>query len=300
MPATDRPPTLARCLAALQNGTDAPDELIVVERADAPGPAAARNVGIASATSDVVVFVDADVVVHSDALARLRQAFAADAGLAAVFGAYDDRPEDGGTVSGFRNLLHHHVHASSAGPATTFWAGLGAIRCDALLALDGFDAARYPVPSIEDVELGSRLHAAGGRIELRPDIQGTHLKQWSLVDMVRTDFARRGLPWVALLLDGGCDPRALNLGWHHRASAVASIALVGAAATRRPRLAAAAAASLVALNASFYSLLVRRRGPVQALAGVPLHVLHHLTGGAALAAGVALRAARDRESRRRP
>ena len=35
---------------------------------------------------------------------------------------------------------------------------------------------------------------------------------------------------------------------------------------------------LVALNRSFYTLLARRRGRLQAAAGVGLHVLHHVVG----------------------
>jgi hypothetical protein len=47
--------------------------------------------------------------------------------------------------------------------------------------------------------------------------------------------------------------------------------------------------AFVALNADFYRLLLRRRGPVQAAAGVGLHVLHHLSGIAAVPAAVARR-----------
>src|ERR687894_766679 len=92
-----------------------------------------------------------------DELSRIEAAFADDPGLTALFGSYDDRPEAPGAVSGFRNLLHHHVHQGGAGPARTFWAGLGAVRRDAFVAAGGFDEGRYPVPSIEDIELGMRL-----------------------------------------------------------------------------------------------------------------------------------------------
>ena len=71
-------------------------------------------------------------------------------------------------MSAFRNLLHHHVHQQAAGPATTFWAGLGAVRREAFLASAGFDAERYPVPSIEDIELGMRLAPTAARIGLDP------------------------------------------------------------------------------------------------------------------------------------
>ena len=85
--------------------------------------------------------MDADVAVHADAFRRIRAAFTADPGLTAVFGSYDDDPPALGAVSGFRNLLHYHVHQSSAGPAGTFWAGLGAVRRDAFAEAGGFDSA---------------------------------------------------------------------------------------------------------------------------------------------------------------
>ncbi|MQA76506.1 MAG: glycosyltransferase, partial [Solirubrobacterales bacterium] len=201
VPATDRPPTLGRCLAALRASTAAPEELIVIDRPPGAGPAAARNAGAESVASELVAFVDADVEVWPDALGRLRERLTADPGLVAAFGSYDDAPAAPGAVSRFRNLLHHHVHTASPGPAETFWAGLGAVRRDAFLAVGGFAADRYPEPAIEDIELGMRLRAAGGRIELDPWSRGTHHKRWSLAEMVRTDLLRRGIPWVRLRLE---------------------------------------------------------------------------------------------------
>lgn len=285
VPATDAPPTLARSLEAIRSGSRAPDELLAITEPPGSGPAAARNEGARRASGEVLVFVDADVVVHPDALARIERAFAADPRLTAVFGSYDDRPEAPGAVSGFRNLLHHHVHHAGAGAAETFWAGLGAVRRDDFLAAGGFDAERYPRPSIEDIELGMRMLARGARVELEPAIQGTHLKSWSLAEGVRTDFARRGVPWVELLARSG-GSTALNLGWGHRLSAAASIAALAALARRRPLPAAAAAAVLVIANRDLYALILRRRGATQATAAVGLHALHHLTAAAALAAGL--------------
>lgn len=301
VPATDRPATLPRCAAALQRAAVAagPVEILVVTGPRGLGVCAARNTGAERASGDVLVFVDSDVEVHADALARIRAAFAGDAGLAAVFGSYDDAPP-GGTVAAFRNLLHHHVHHGGAGPASTFWSGLGSIRRDAFLAAGGFDGERYPHPSIEDVDLGARLAAAGARIALDPAIQGTHLKAWTLRSMVRTDFARRGVPWVALLLATGRASTALNLGWRHRASALACAAGVVGLLTRRPAAALAALLVLLGANRDFYGLLARRRGAVAAAAGVGLHVVHHLTALAAVPAGVVVHLrerVRDRRQR---
>jgi hypothetical protein len=293
VPATNRPATLGRCLAAVRTAAGAGDELLVVDAPPAAGPARARNDGARRASAEVLVFVDADVEVHRDALERIRAAFAGDPGLTAIFGSYDDAPAAAGPISAFRNLLHHHVHQSGAGAATTFWAGLGAVRREAFLAAGGFDDLRFPRPSIEDVELGMRLAASGGRIELRPDIQGTHLKRWSLWEMVRTDFAARGVPWVGLLLRTGSGSRALNLGWRHRASAAASLLLIGGAARRQPSHVLAATAAMVALNQSFYRVLLRR-GRRDAAVGLGLHVVHHLTAAASVPAGIAAHLARRR------
>jgi GT2 family glycosyltransferase len=293
VPATDRPQHVDRVVAAIRGAESPPDEVIVVDDSPLPGPAAARNLGASGADGDVLVFVDSDVLPHPDAFRRIRAAFADEPTLAAVFGSYDDAPPEPGAVSGFRNLLHHFVHQQSGGDATTFWAGLGAIRRDVFLHAGGFDADRYPESSIEDIELGVRLIGSGARLRLDPALQGTHLKRWTLASMLRTDLHGRGVPWVALLARESAAPTGLNLGWRHRLSAATSIVLVSSLATRRPRQAALAAGALVALNAEFYALLLRRRGAVEATLGVGLHALHHLTGAAALPLGL-LEHARDR------
>jgi GT2 family glycosyltransferase len=286
VPATNRPPTLERCVAAIREARAAPDELIVVTAAPGPGPAAARNEGARGATEDVLVFVDADVLPHADVFERIRSAFDASPELVALFGSYDDRPEAPGVVSRFRNLLHHDTHQTAAGPAETFWAGLGAVRRDAFLASGGFDEVRYPRPSIEDIELGMRLTSGGALVRLDPGVQGTHLKRWSLAEMLRTDLLRRGAPWVALLLREGRRSRTLNLGWSYRLSALASLVGLAALCRRRLARAAVAMAALVVLNRRLYALLFRRYGAAQAALGVPLLVLHHVSAVASVPFGV--------------
>lgn len=286
VPATDNPATLELCLQAIEAAGEPPEQLIVVEEASAPGPAAARNQGATDAEADVLVFVDADVLVHRDAFTRVRRAFDRDPGLGAIFGSYDDAPAAPGIVSVFRNLLHHHVHQTAAGPASTFWAGLGAIRREAFEEHGGFDAERYPRASIEDIELGWRLSAAGVRIEVDPGLLGTHLKRWTLPSMVETDLWRRGAPWVALMLGTQASRSALNLGWRHRLSAAAvGVGAVGLA-RGNGRVAGTALAALLFLNRDFYLLLLRKQGAAGAVTGVALHALHHATGIAAVPAGV--------------
>lgn len=285
VPATNAPASLERCLEALGRSTDPPDEVVVVTEPATIGPARARNAGARRASSDVIAFVDSDVAVHPDAVERLRAAFA-DESVVAVFGSYDDEPPAPGHVSQFRNLLHHHVHTSSPGPAETFWAGLGAVRREAFLAAGGFDEERYSGPAIEDIELGMRLAAEGARIDLDPRIRGAHLKRWTVGTMARTDLLHRGAPWVRLALEAGQAPTALNLGWRHRFSALAAVGATAAALLRRPLATLGGLLALVVLNRDFFALLSRRGGPALAVAGLPLLILHHLAAAVAVPVGL--------------
>src|SRR5262249_35654840 len=70
---------------------------------------------------EVLVFVDADVAVQPEAVARIVDRFGADDGLAALFGSYvDDQPVPG-LISRYKKLLHHHVHQNGRLDASTFW-----------------------------------------------------------------------------------------------------------------------------------------------------------------------------------
>lgn len=272
-------------------------DLVVRLGGRARGPAYARNRGVEASRGDVVVFVDADVVVHADTLGRMARAFAADAGMAALFGSYDAEPRAPGLVSRFRNLLHHHVHQCGAGEAETFWAGCGAVRREVLLEVGMMDAWHFARPQIEDIELGRRLRRHGHRIVLAPEVQCTHLKRWTLRNMVVTDFKDRGTPWMRLLLREGAAgaPATLNLKRAEKACtglvAFTSLALVAAVALgsiAAAALALAAVGGVAALNARFYRFLLRQCGVRFALASLPLHLIFYFTGGVAAIVGIVL------------
>jgi glycosyltransferase involved in cell wall biosynthesis len=282
VPATVQAPTLPRCLAAVEAA--GPDEVLVADEPAGATPALARNLAAERATGDVLVFVDADVVIHRDALDRIRGRLR-DPALDAVFGSYDAAPEAPGAISGFRNLLHHHVHHAGAGRAESFWTGLGAVRRAVFDSAGRLDPQRR---YLEDVELGARLVQAGARIELDPAIQGTHLKRYTLASMLHVDTVERAIPWVDLMLAGRAPRGALNAGARHRAAALLALASTLLLARRRPLPALAALGAFAALNADLYATIARSRGPAEAGAAVPLHVLHHVSATAAIPAGVAL------------
>jgi hypothetical protein len=303
VPVYDGAATLGECLAALVASTMPGDEIIVVDDGSTDrsadlardvgvavvrlpgnrGPAAARNAGARIARGDVLLFVDADVVLAADAVARVRATLAARPELAAMFGSYDDRPRAETVVSQYRNLLHRYVHQQGSPEAFSFWAGCGAVRRAAFAEVGGFDERAWRW-SIEDIELGYRLRAAGHRIFLDKELACTHLKRWTLSSMLRTDLTARAIPWTRLILESPRAAHDLNLTLAQRYS----VALVGLAlatfvlALRWPALLAVgltAFAAVVVLNRDFYVFLAGRRGVGFALASIPLHGLYFVCSG---------------------
>ena len=310
-PREERWPRLRGCLRRLRDSHLADFELIVIDdgstddsaavaaragaivvRFEAPqGPAAARNRGAREASAPLIFFLDADVAVHPRAVDRALARFEADPGLSALFGSYDDAPMAPGLVSQYRNLLHHFVHqqgtfADDVRPVHTFWTGCGMIRREVFLAFGGFDPRLYPRPAIEDIELGYRLTRAGHRIVLARDVLATHMKRWTLREMVRTDIFRRGVPWMLLIKRTGTVETDLNVKAAQKLCvALTGLTLIAAAfgvATPRTDLAAAAClisvaclAAIVALNRSFFAFLGRRKGWLFACAALPLQMVYY-------------------------
>ena len=334
VPVRNGGPAFEHCLSALQAAREAcrglaDTELLVLDdgstdesvalaqaagarviRLAAPGghgPAVARNQGAQLVSGDYVFFVDADVALWPDALRRAVEAFAADPGLEACFGSYDDDPSAPNFLSQYKNLLHHYVHQHAHAEASTFWTGCGAMRLATFQALGGFDEQTYRRPSIEDIDLGYRLRRRGGEIRLLKDMRCKHLKRWTARSLLRTDVFERGIPWTVLLwreararrtseplLATGDllrlpDPALarqpllldLNLQTSNRVSValtallVLALALLSLAPNTWP-VPLALAASMLALNWRLYAFFAQRRGLLFALAAIPWHWLYYL------------------------
>jgi glycosyltransferase involved in cell wall biosynthesis len=307
--------TLVTCLTSIQNNGGTNIELVVVDdgctdssshnlsqfrakvirTGSRIGPARARNLGALAATGAILVFLDADVCIHTDTISRIRASFTRDPDLSALIGSYDDEPAEPGIVSQYRNLLHYYMHQKGRKTASTFWAGCGAIRANIFEEFGGF-AGVYDHPSVEDIELGYRLHAKHHKILLDREIQVKHLKRWRLGKMLKTDVVRRGLPWMKLILRDKRMPNDLNLRLDQRLSVALvylAVLFTATSATAFPAyalelryLALVMIAFVVALNFPFYRFLARRRSSLMALASVPLHLAYFLCNGISFFVGV--------------
>jgi glycosyltransferase involved in cell wall biosynthesis len=308
VPAHNAAGTLADCLRAILNSSLHLDEIIVfndgstddtlriaqdfpvqvLSNTELPvGPALGRNRCAAIAKSEMLVFVDADVIVHRGAIEALVSTIVESPTVAAAFGSYDDRPRSQRTAALYANLRHHYMHQNGQPDALTFWAGLGAIRQSAFHDVGRFDS-RIRSSSIEDIDLGVRLNAAGYKIRLVPTALGTHCKDWRLLQLWRTDIFHRAIPWSRLLVNGAIQGMPLNLSRAERLRAALAYGTVLASGagfvTDLNWLGPAGLLAYAISNASFLALLFRVGGARALVGGLVLHFCYYIYCSASFAA----------------
>lgn len=302
-----------RSLASIRSASPAPDEILVVVDGEAGraleadlgpgvvvlftgargGPARARNLGARTAHGDVFLFVDADVTLGRGVVGDVVAILSDRSEFAALIGSYDSEPGETNFLSQYKNLVHHFVHQHAREEAHTFWGACGAIRRQNFLELGGFDEG-YREPSVEDIELGVRLKAAGQRIALCKSIQVKHLKRWTPFSLFHSDFFCRAIPWTRLILRSGRLEDDLNTDRASRVKVVLAFFLVAALALSWPRplvggtLAAAAAVVLVLLDAPLLRFFYARRGWRFAVRAIPWTMFYHLYCGIGFAIGLAV------------
>lgn len=320
IPVYNASPHLAACLDHIRSLNPAPLECIVVDDGSTDdsaaiaelagfkvlscghrrGPAFARNLGARSARGEILLFIDADVLVPPDGLARVLACFAERPTRDGVIGSYDDQPGSPDFISQYRNLLHCYTHQSGRAQTCAFWTGCGAIRTHVFREHGGFPETE-PRPWMEDVELGLRLYQAGREIWLEKSLCVKHLKRLTFPQMLKSDLVDRAIPWTLLILRSRSMPADLNLRWGQRvsvlvASSAIALALGGVlgTTTNMPLVLwpywsgalAVAVALLAILNYRFYRFLTDRKGVWFALRSFPLHCLYFCCSGLGFAIGV--------------
>ncbi len=297
---------LQMCLQAIRDSSFTDFELIVVDNGSTDhsvqtsqaytkkvlhcpgpsGPGAARNVGVKEALGEILVFIDADVVIKKETIRGLIEAFRRHPNVAAVFGSYDDEPYAQNFLSQYKNLLHHFVHQEGNPDATTFWGGCGAIRKEIFEKVGGFDQVKYPKPSIEDIELGYRLKQAGYYILLDKTVLSTHLKEWRLGSLLRAEIFYRAIPWSDLIMERKGLINDLNLQIGQRVSAgmtgVACFLLVGGFIHYHLVIAALVPLGIVLfLNRKLFGFFLKKKGLAFTCMAFVMHGIYYLYSSAA-------------------
>jgi len=203
VPCHNNESTLPEVLAALRAQTRPADELLFVhdrctdqspaiaeeygftllEQRERTGLAAGRNLALARATGDVLLGVDADVVLEPGYLAELERKYQENPGVAAVGGRLQERYTD--TPADLWRAVHmpqQYGEHELVDPRILFGATTSG-RVEALRRVGGWDD-RY-LTNFEDVDLSTRLKAAGFRLLYAPSCRAWHLRRDSLDSVLK-------------------------------------------------------------------------------------------------------------------
>lgn len=312
MPVYNAEATLAECLTRLCSSSFTDFEIVLVDdgstdqsraiAANFPlrvvptagriGPAAARNLGARAAEGEVIFFLDSDVMVRPDTLSRVVGAFERGE-IEGVVGvqAADMRHRD--LVSQYKNLWMRWTYCRRRGDVPLFYTTAAAIRREAFLRAGGFDQG-YATPNVEDTAFGQKLARLGIRVRIDPELEVEHVKRYSLLSLLKTDFMRAvSLTRLKLRHPGDLAQNNTSVPASYMASVplsgVAIVLLVAGVLLGWPgvtTLGVLATVGVVVLNLEFLNAIRMNDGWGRALAAVPLLWLEVLVVGVGTAVGL--------------
>ena len=312
MPVYNAERTLAECLTWIFRSTFESFEVILVDDGSTDrsaaiaatfpveivptqgrvGPAAGRNLGARAARGEILFFIDSDVMLRPDSLHNLAAAFEDDT-LDAVCGVQTAEMRHQNLASQYKNLWMRWTYLRQTGPVPLFYTTAAAIRRAAFERVGGFDEG-YATPNVEDTAFGQKLARVGLSVRVLAPLEVEHVKRYSLVGMLRTDFARAvSLTRLKLRNRRHLSDNDTSVP----TSYIASVALTGVAvaagavgvAAGLPAATAAACllgAGAVALNAEFLNAIRTNDGLWRTVCAVPVLALELLVVGVGTGVGL--------------
>ncbi|HYD47446.1 MAG TPA: glycosyltransferase family 2 protein, partial [Terriglobales bacterium] len=229
-------------------------------------------------------------------VATLVETLRRDPTTVAAVGIYASRCGVSGLVSDYKNLWIRHSYLRGARQIDWMTTACCAVRHSALAAIGYFDPSKSAAAATDDIDVGRRLAAAGGRIELVPTAEVQHRKRYSLSSFCRNEWTRSRawtqLAWQQLGVRGIARRQSFNNIPLSFVSAMAAqgIALIGllaglAGARSGWWLFAGGLAAILVLHRRWLGFLVAERGGRFAAATVPLLCLDLICCGLGLVVG---------------
>jgi len=222
-------PELSSCLDSLKRSRVKPAEVILVDdspdgdiderlgagykvvRSSLPGGvSSARNTGAFHAGEELVLFIDSDIVLKPDTLEKILNEFSRNqidglVGVQSLELPFDDFPTQ------YKNLWMNFTYTNLPDFVPLFYTSCAAIKKEVFLESGGFDR-NYRMPSLEDTVFGRRLQRKGKKIKLCRHIEVVHLKKYSLIEVLVTDFKRASALTKVVLRERGLDENIRGSG----------------------------------------------------------------------------------------
>jgi glycosyltransferase involved in cell wall biosynthesis len=313
VPAYNSEATIEACLASIRQSTYRDYELIVVDDGSPDrtavmagpyadtvlrflenrGAGAARNHGILAARGEIIVNIDADVVIRPDTLSVMRDFFAARPDVDAITGLLAEEHPHPEFFSQYKNLYMHHIFRRLPESVTFLYGSAHALRRESADFLYDADIKRA-----NDTALGQKLLRCGKSIALVKQLEVVHLKRHDWRSFIKNDFL---IPFdwgrIFVKYQGWKELGRKGSGYAHaRPGQLASVmlaptlvllfvlTLAGHVHFVYPALGGAV---WFLLNRTFIAYLTQARGLAFGAVSIPVTFLDHSVMAAGVAAGMA-------------
>ncbi len=228
VPAYNASPHIEKCLSSISEQTIKNFEVILVDNCSTDDTAqrlekyrfkilkppehttaaGGRNYGAKSASGNIIVFVDADVVLNPDSIKDIAD-LVSEPGIAAVSALYSEEIPQSDFFSQLQNLILVYRYSKmpkSAGVICSFFC---AINKDAFRAVGGYDEKML---YYEDIELGHRLSLNGYQCRLAHNIKVTHLKRYNYSNLL-VDYFKKSVSLGSYIKGEGLLQKLKDNGW---------------------------------------------------------------------------------------
>jgi glycosyltransferase involved in cell wall biosynthesis len=161
----------------------------VIEVKDGSGANNARNIGAKSATGEVFVFMDADIVIGRETMLGIIETLE-EKYIDAVVGIYTAKHRHESFVSQYKNLWVRYSYIKSPPAIDWLFGSISGIKREAFEKLGGFNVELLAKHGHDDIELGKRFARADLNIVLNMDVEVEHLKQYNILSFIKNEFHR--------------------------------------------------------------------------------------------------------------
>jgi glycosyltransferase involved in cell wall biosynthesis len=161
------------------------------------GAAVARNIGAKQARGNILLFIDSDVIIMNDTMAKIQSTFTqkkADV----VVGIYAAQHPFEGIASNYKNLHLRYTRMIMEEEVHIFDGSCVAIQKEVFDRVSGFDE-NIKILAGEDWDLANRISETGYRIILDKSIPFIHRKYYTVSNLFQTDL-RKAFGVIKLML----------------------------------------------------------------------------------------------------
>jgi len=201
--------TIEECLSSILNQGYPGLEIIVVDdastdntiekiskypvklltKANNQGVAHSRNLGAEKASSEILIFVDSDIVVPPGRILQLIKSLKEKPEILAVAGVYSDNTRGLNFISDFKNLDLAYRGQLCGGRVKYFGTAFFTIKKSTFIEAGGF-STEFKGATAEDLDFGYKVTKGKPAMFLDKTITVDHLKRYNLFTMLKTDFQR--------------------------------------------------------------------------------------------------------------